>query len=67
MLPLKLLLNDFVPGEGEGVVVGVGLLPYMAYTGMCRWTGYIILCKSVLNSVHDLCKYVLVMKLRELS
>ena len=50
-----------------GVVVGVGLLPYMAYTGMCRWTGYIILRKSVLNSVHDLCKYVLVMKLRELS
>ena len=56
MLPLKMLLNDFVPG---GVVLG-GLLPYMAYTGMCRWTGYIILCKSVLNSVHDLCKYVLV-------
>ena len=57
MLPLKLLLNDFVPG---GVVVGVGLLPYMAYTGMCHWAGYIILRKSVLNSVHDLCKYVLV-------
>ena len=64
MLPLKMLLNDFVP---RGVVVGVGLLPYMVYTGMCRWTGYIILRKSVLNSVHDLCKYVLVMKLRELS
>ena len=64
MLPLKMLLNDFLP---RGVVVGVGLLPYVAYTGMCRWTGYIILCKSVLNSVHDLCKYVLVMKLRELS
>ena len=60
MLPLKMLLNDFVPG-------GVGLLPYMAYTGMCHWAGYIILRKSVLNSVHDLCKYVLVMKLRELS
>ena len=42
MLPLKMLLNDFLPG---GVVVGVGLL----------------------DSVHDLCKYVLVMKLRELS
>ena len=41
--------------------------PYVAYTGMCRWTGYIILRKSALNSVHDLCKYVLVMKLRELS
>ena len=53
MLPLKMLLNDFVPG-------GVGLLPYMAYTGMCHWAGYIILRKSVLNSVHDLCKYVLV-------
>ena len=64
MLPLKMLLNDFLP---RGVVLGVGLLPYVAYTGMCRWTGYIILRKSVLNSVHDLCKYVLVMKLRELS
>ena len=64
MLPLKMLLNDFLP---LGVVVGVGLLPYVAYTEMCRWTGYIILRKSVLNSVHDLCKYVLVMKLRELS
>ena len=60
MLPLKMLLNDFVPG-------GVALLSYMAYTGMCCWTGYITLRKSVLNSVHDLCKYVLVMKLRELS
>ena len=40
MLPLKMLLNDFLP---RGVVVGVGLLPYVAYTGMCRWTGYIIL------------------------
>ena len=48
-------------------MVGVGLLSNMAYTGMCCWTGYIILRKSVLNSVHDLCKYVLVMKLRELS
>ena len=59
-----MLLNDFLP---RGVVVGVGLLPYVAYTEMCRWTGYIILRKSVLNIVHDLCKYVLVMKLRELS
>ena len=48
-------------------MVGVGLLSNMAYTGMCCWTGYIILRKSVLNSVHDLCKYLLVMKLRELS
>ena len=48
-------------------MVGVGLLSNMAYMGMCCWAGYIILCKSVLNSVHDLCKYVLVMKLRELS
>ena len=67
MLPLKMLLNDFVPGGGGGVVVGVGSLPYMANTEMYRWTGYIILRKSVQNSVHDLCKYVLVMKLRELS
>ena len=67
MLPLKMLLNDFVPGGGGGGWWGGGSLPYMAYTEMCRWTGYIILRKSVLNSVHDLCKYVLVMKLRELS
>ena len=20
--------------------LGLGVLPYMAYTGMCRWTGY---------------------------
>ena len=25
----------FVGGGGGG-----GLLPYLAYTGMCRWTGY---------------------------
>ena len=42
---------------------GGGVLPYMTYTGMCRWsgyvfcplfsyTGYIISCKSVLNRVY---------------
>ena len=25
--------------EGGGVGVGVGVRPYLADTGMCRWTG----------------------------
>ena len=54
-------------GGGEGGGVG-RVIPYMAYTGMCRWagygfcplcpkqdkTGYIILRESVLNRVYNL-------------
>ena len=30
-----------------------GVFPYMAYTGMCRWTGYKISHESVLNRVYN--------------
>ena len=58
-----------IHGVGAGRGGGVGrLIPYMAYTGMCRWagygfcplcpkqdkTGYIILRESVLNRVYNL-------------
>ena len=45
---LKNCLLSLGGGGGE-----VGVLPYMAYTGMCRWTGYGFVL-SVLNRVYSL-------------
>ena len=32
---------------------GGGILPYMAYKGICYWTGYMVFDLAVLNRVHN--------------
>ena len=36
----KLLEKDAMAKQRDLVPGGGGELPYMGYTGMCRWTGY---------------------------